>query len=174
MIKFSNASVTYDGGVRALQGVDLEIGEGEFIVVVGLSGAGKSTLIRAVNGLVPLTSGSLEVYGRNVADLDRAGLRELRSDIGMVGAGSSDSLVTDRVSQLGGLLGAHETFQVDSRDVAPWAEKVIESVSAARRAQDAARAERRRPIRIALARLPGIKQLHASRTASRVPHLERA
>ncbi len=101
MIKFSNASVTYDGGVRALQGVDLEIGEGEFIVVVGLSGAGKSTLIRAVNGLVPLTSGSLEVYGRNVADLDRAGLRELRSDIGMVFQGFN---LVDRTSVLNNVL----------------------------------------------------------------------
>ena len=101
MIRFSNASVTYDGGVRALQGVDLEIGEGEFIVVVGLSGAGKSTLIRAVNGLVPLTSGSLEVYGKNVADLDRAGLRELRSDIGMVFQGFN---LVDRTSVLNNVL----------------------------------------------------------------------
>ena len=52
MIKFQKASVTYSGGVHALKGLDLEIQDGEMLVIVGLSGAGKSTLIRALNGLV--------------------------------------------------------------------------------------------------------------------------
>ena len=56
---FEKANVTYDGGVSAMKDLDLEIGDGEFVVIVGLSGAGKSTLIRAINGLVPLTSGTL-------------------------------------------------------------------------------------------------------------------
>ena len=82
MIRFRGASVTYRAasdshGVRALRDLDLEIAPGEFVVVVGLSGAGKSTLIRAINGLVPLTSGSLEVNGREVTQLPKAGLREL-------------------------------------------------------------------------------------------------
>jgi phosphonate transport system ATP-binding protein len=84
MIRFSGASVTYPGGVHALRDLDLEIAPGEFVVVVGLSGAGKSTLIRAINGLVPLTSGSLEVNGREVTTLSRSGLRELRADVGMI------------------------------------------------------------------------------------------
>jgi phosphonate transport system ATP-binding protein len=84
MIKFSGASVTYGGGVHAMKDLDLEIGDGEFVVVVGLSGAGKSTLIRAINGLVPLTSGSLEVNGRNVPTLSRRQLRDLRAEIGMI------------------------------------------------------------------------------------------
>ena len=46
MIEFANASVTYPGGVKALQEVDLTIEDGEMVVIVGLSGAGKSTLIR--------------------------------------------------------------------------------------------------------------------------------
>ena len=94
MIRFSKASVTYPGGVRALQELDLEIAAGEFVVVVGLSGAGKSTMIRAVNGLVPLTSGSLEVEtgGRDgaapttheVVGLQGRGLRDLRAEVGMI------------------------------------------------------------------------------------------
>lgn len=84
MIKFSNASVVYPGGVHALRDLDLEIAEGEFVVVVGLSGAGKSTLVRTINGLVPLTSGTLEVNGRRVDTASRRELRRLRSEIGMI------------------------------------------------------------------------------------------
>jgi phosphonate transport system ATP-binding protein len=84
MIVFSNASVTYPGGVHALRDLDLEISEGEFVVVVGLSGAGKSTLIRAINGLVPLTGGQVTVNGRSVAGAGKRELRALRADIGMI------------------------------------------------------------------------------------------
>ena len=101
MIRFSDVSVVYPGGVRALSGVDLEIGDGEFVVVVGLSGAGKSTLIRAINGLVPISSGSLQVDGREVADLDRNGLRQLRSEVGMVFQGFN---LVDRTSVLNNVL----------------------------------------------------------------------
>ena len=84
MIRFEQASVTYGGGVHALKGVDLEIADGEFVVVVGLSGAGKSTLVRAVNGLVPLTSGRLEVNGIDVSGLSPRKMRDLRADVGMI------------------------------------------------------------------------------------------
>ena len=93
MIRFSDASVVYPGGVRAMQGLDLEIGRGEFVVVVGLSGAGKSTLIRAVNGLVPLTSGSLQVEtgdgeggtrAHELVGLSGRELRDLRAEVGMI------------------------------------------------------------------------------------------
>ncbi|MFV2198360.1 phosphonate ABC transporter ATP-binding protein [Nocardiopsis sp. LOL_012] len=84
MIEFDNASVTYPGGVRALASVDLRIPKGEFVVVVGLSGAGKSTLIRTVNGLVPLTDGSVRVGDRNVGAQGRKERRALRSDVGMI------------------------------------------------------------------------------------------
>ncbi len=84
MIRFTDASVTYPGGVHAMRDLTLTITPGEFIVIVGLSGAGKSTLIRAVNGLVPLTSGSLDVNGREVTTLGRSGMRDLRSEVGMI------------------------------------------------------------------------------------------
>ena len=45
MIKFENVSVTYPGGVEALKNLDLEINEGDFLIIVGLSVAGKSTLL---------------------------------------------------------------------------------------------------------------------------------
>ncbi len=84
MITFEQATVTYPGGVTALTGLDLEIPDGEFVVIVGLSGAGKSTLIRTVNGLVPLTGGKVRVGDRDVTALSKRQLRSLRADIGMI------------------------------------------------------------------------------------------
>jgi phosphonate transport system ATP-binding protein len=84
MIRFEQATVTYPGGVTALDGVDLEIADGEFVVIVGLSGAGKSTLIRTVNGLVPPTGGAVHVGDREVGQLSKRQLRELRADVGMI------------------------------------------------------------------------------------------
>jgi phosphonate transport system ATP-binding protein len=111
MISFRAASVTYAGGVRALRELDLDIGPGEFVVVVGLSGAGKSTLVRAINGLVPLTSGSLDVNGHDVPTLKRSGLRALRSDIGMIFQGFN---LVDRTSVLNNVLMGR------LHDVATW------------------------------------------------------
>ena len=84
MIEFADASVTYAGGVKALQHVDLTIEDGEMVVIVGLSGAGKSTLIRAVNGLVPMTGGDVRIDGASVREADGAELRAIRSRIGMI------------------------------------------------------------------------------------------
>ncbi len=80
-IVFSNATVTYPGGLVALKEVDLTIQEGEFVVVVGLSGAGKSTLLRSVNGLVPVT-GSVRVGDREVVGASNREIREIRSGVG--------------------------------------------------------------------------------------------
>jgi phosphonate transport system ATP-binding protein len=84
MIRFENASVTYPGGVHALRDLTLEIPDGQMLVIVGLSGAGKSTLIRAVNGLVPLTSGDVTIDGVSVRKAKAAELRRIRSRIGMI------------------------------------------------------------------------------------------
>jgi phosphonate transport system ATP-binding protein len=84
MIRFENASVTYPGGVHALQDLTLEIPDGQMMVIVGLSGAGKSTLIRAINGLVPLTNGDITIDGVSVRGAKGKQIRELRSRIGMI------------------------------------------------------------------------------------------
>ena len=58
MIKFENVGVVYPGGVKALDNINLEINEGDFVIIVGLSGAGKSTLLRSINNLVKPTDGN--------------------------------------------------------------------------------------------------------------------
>lgn len=64
--------------VRALDGVDLEIGEGEFAAIVGPSGSGKTTLLNLIGGLDQPTSGQVIVAGKDLETLDRAELADFR------------------------------------------------------------------------------------------------
>ena len=57
----------YEGGTRALTDINLEINDGEFMVLVGPSGCGKSTLLRMIAGLEDITEGSLSI-GENVVN----------------------------------------------------------------------------------------------------------
>lgn len=57
----------YFGAVRALDAVDLDVADGEFIVLVGPSGCGKSTLLRCIAGLEKITDGDIRVNGRPIA-----------------------------------------------------------------------------------------------------------
>ena len=84
MIKFENVSVTYPGGVEALKDLNLEINDGDFIIIVGLSGAGKSTLLRTVNNLVKPSTGSVYLEGKNVTSAKKKELKKIRSQIGMI------------------------------------------------------------------------------------------
>ena len=59
----------YDGGVQAVKGIDLDIADDEFVVLVGPSGCGKSTTLRMIAGLEEITSGTVRVGGRVVNDL---------------------------------------------------------------------------------------------------------
>ncbi|WP_105385329.1 ABC transporter ATP-binding protein [Neorhizobium alkalisoli] len=58
------------GAVDIIHGVDLEIRDGEFVVLVGPSGCGKSTLLRMIAGLETITGGDIKIGGRVVNDLD--------------------------------------------------------------------------------------------------------
>ncbi len=70
----------YKSGLEALKGVDLTVEEGDFFALLGPNGAGKSTLIGIVTSLVNKTSGSVEVFGR---DLDREPER-VKASLGVV------------------------------------------------------------------------------------------
>jgi sulfonate transport system ATP-binding protein len=57
---------TYPNGVRALDGISLEVGVGEILVIIGGSGCGKSTLLRAIGGLDPPTQGRVVLNGQTI------------------------------------------------------------------------------------------------------------
>ena len=84
MIKFENVSVTYPGGVEALKDLDLEINEGDFLIIVGLSGAGKSTLLRTINNLVKPSNGVVFLDNKDITNANKKQLKQIRSEIGMI------------------------------------------------------------------------------------------
>ena len=84
MIRFSDVTKRYPGGLEALRGVSLEVAEGEMVAITGHSGAGKSTLLKLAAGLERATSGTVLVQGQNLGSLREAALAVLRRRIGFV------------------------------------------------------------------------------------------
>ncbi|MGH8889380.1 MAG: ABC transporter ATP-binding protein, partial [Acidothermaceae bacterium] len=100
MIRFDDVSITYaDASRPTLRDVNLDIPEGELVLVIGRTGAGKSTLLRAINGLVPhFTGGTLA--GRVIVDGRDTRThppRELADVVGYVGQDPLAGFVTDTV-----------------------------------------------------------------------------
>jgi len=65
-VRLEAIAKTYPNGHTAIHGVDIDIGEGEFLVLVGPSGCGKSTLLRLMAGLETPTSGRIFIGGADV------------------------------------------------------------------------------------------------------------
>src|SRR5918911_1139178 len=68
------------GGVRVVDGVTADVGDGEWVVVIGPNGAGKTTLLRAVAGLVPY-EGRISLFGEDARRLTR---KELARRVALV------------------------------------------------------------------------------------------
>jgi glutamate transport system ATP-binding protein len=71
------------GDLHVLKDIDMEIGKGEVVVVIGPSGSGKSTLCRAINRLETIESGTITIDGKTLPEEGKA-LAQLRADVGMV------------------------------------------------------------------------------------------
>ncbi|HKI99273.1 MAG TPA: ABC transporter ATP-binding protein [bacterium] len=65
MLRIEELSVSY-GGLRALSGVSLEVGQGEFVAVVGPNGAGKTTIFKTISGTVPAEGGRITFEGQDL------------------------------------------------------------------------------------------------------------
>ncbi len=101
MIKIENLKHYYkdaDGNeVRALEGVSLEIGQGEFVAVIGANGSGKSTLARHLNCLLLPTAGRVEVSGMDT--LDETHMWDIRQQVGMVFQNPDNQIVAAIVEE---------------------------------------------------------------------------
>ncbi|HXP95033.1 MAG TPA: ABC transporter ATP-binding protein [Candidatus Binatia bacterium] len=76
MLELSGVSAAY-GSVKAITDVSIVVGEGEAVGLLGANGAGKSTTLRAISGLVRLTSGTIKFLGTNIAALPPYKIAEL-------------------------------------------------------------------------------------------------
>ena len=65
-LQTTQLSKTYDGGIRALKGIDLKVAEGDFFALLGPNGAGKSTAIGVISSLVNKTDGRVQVFGVDI------------------------------------------------------------------------------------------------------------
>lgn len=81
MIKFEHVSKVYTDGFKAVDSVDFEIPEGEFLVLIGPSGSGKSTTMKMINRMIPHTNGTISIDGKDITQLNPS---ELRRNIGYV------------------------------------------------------------------------------------------
>jgi len=82
IVKFENVTRVYRSGdheLRALDGVDLSLEEGKFVVILGPSGAGKSTLLNMLGGLDSPTSGKITVMGQDISKLSANKLADYRA-----------------------------------------------------------------------------------------------
>lgn len=76
LLSIQNLQVAY-GNIVALQGISLEVHEGEIVTLIGANGAGKSTLLRAISGVVPVRSGKITFDASNLGSVPAHRIVEL-------------------------------------------------------------------------------------------------
>ena len=84
MIEFINVEKTYEQGNKALNGVNMQIEDGEFCFLVGASGSGKSTIIKLITGELKPTAGTVHVNGYSLERIRKREIPFLRRTVGVV------------------------------------------------------------------------------------------
>ena len=84
MIQFTDVTKSYTEGNTALNGVSLQIEDGEFVFLVGPSGSGKSTIMKVITGELKPTSGSVHVNGYSLERIRKRDIPYMRRTLGVV------------------------------------------------------------------------------------------
>ena len=84
MIQFTDVTKSYTEGNTALNGVSLQIEDGEFVFLVGPSGSGKSTIMKLITGELRPTTGSVHVNGYNLETIRKRDIPHMRRTLGVV------------------------------------------------------------------------------------------
>lgn len=84
MLQIENLTKIYDNGFKALNNINLEIPNGQFVAIIGLSGSGKSTLLRCINRLIDPTEGRIVWNGLDITAATDDELRQIRRRMGMI------------------------------------------------------------------------------------------
>lgn len=84
MLKIEDLTVSYDGKTLAIDNINTEIKQGEFVGIIGSSGSGKSTLLKSINLLVTPLSGKVYIDDVDITKLNNPQLRNIRRQIGFI------------------------------------------------------------------------------------------
>ena len=84
MIQFTDVVKSYEQGNKALNGVTMQIEDGEFVFLIGPSGSGKSTIIKIITGELKPTSGAVHVNGYSLERIRKREIPYLRRTVGVV------------------------------------------------------------------------------------------
>ncbi|MBS5938272.1 MAG: ABC transporter ATP-binding protein [Clostridium sp.] len=68
MLKLDNLTVSY-GSIKALKEISIQVREGEIVALLGANGAGKTTTLKSLSGIVPVEKGSIDFFGKDIANL---------------------------------------------------------------------------------------------------------
>ena len=112
MIQFTDVVKSYTEGNTALNGVSLQIEDGEFVFLVGPSGSGKSTIMKTITGELRPTSGQVHVNGYNLESIRKRDIPYMRRTLGVVFQDFRlipNMTVYDNVAYAMRVIGARET-----------------------------------------------------------------
>ncbi|HCY82226.1 MAG TPA: ABC transporter ATP-binding protein [Xanthomarina gelatinilytica] len=119
------------GNNHVLNGFNLELFEGENLVIMGKSGSGKSVMIKCLVGLMQPDAGSIRVMGKDITKLNRVELDDIRTEIGFLFQGNA---LYDSMTVRGNLefpLRRHKQKFGDIKDTTPLVTEALESVGLA-------------------------------------------
>ena len=124
MIECRGVSFSYDGAAPALDGIDLNIEDGEFFCILGGNGSGKSTFAKHLNALLQPDAGTVRVNGMDASDPEL--VYDIRSTAGMVFQNPDDQLVATLVED--DVAFGPENLGVESAQIAQRVREVLKAV----------------------------------------------
>lgn len=124
MIECRGVSFSYDGAVSALDGVDLNIEDGEFFCILGGNGSGKSTFAKHLNALLQPDAGTVRINGMDTSDPEL--VYDIRSTAGMVFQNPDDQLVATLVED--DVAFGPENLGVESAQIAQRVREALKAV----------------------------------------------
>lgn len=124
MIECRGISFSYDGAAKALDGIDLNIEDGEFFCILGGNGSGKSTFAKHLNALLQPDAGTVRIDGMDASDPEL--VYDIRSTAGMVFQNPDDQLVATLVED--DVAFGPENLGVPSAQIAQRVRDVLKAV----------------------------------------------
>lgn len=124
MIECRGVSFSYDGAAKALDGIDLNIADGEFFCILGGNGSGKSTFAKHLNALLQPDAGTVCVNGMDASDSEL--VYDIRSTAGMVFQNPDDQLVATLVED--DVAFGPENLGVESAQIAQRVREALKAV----------------------------------------------